>query len=269
MARYSRSTRFYRIPVMGYGDQMTEEQEMAQMGVIDSLLYAACFGCGKAILEEGEYAVEFTPDRMACELVIRPLKQNGYSLMGIINFRMFYTDKEIRVGRLQPNIRYYIYAEYDSGMETDPSAFKVQYYLDEQPPSVTRLPLCTVTTSYPAVVDADVAKPYAKNIMAHTMDTTNPHGRRLAQEFLNVRSELTVGGAQVLGGVYRSYTTAGATEVPLKAPGGMRPVFVQAYPESVDAGAIAWRIDGDTAYMSNSGAQGVRVNVKMDVEADR
>ena len=266
MRKYSKKTRFYRIPVMGYGDQMTEEQEMAQMSVIDSLLYAACFGCGKAILEEGEYAVEFTPDRMACELVIRPLKQNGYSLMGIINFRMFYSDKELRIGRLQPNVRYYVYAEYDSGMETDPSAFKIRQYLDEQAASVLRLPLCTVVTSYPAVVDTDVAKPYAKNIMAHTMDTTNPHGRRMTQECLNVRSELTVNGAFVRGSIYRAYVTEGLTEVPVKAPGGLLPVFVQAYPESVDAGVIAWRIEGDTAYMTNSGEHGITVNVKMDVE---
>ena len=86
---YRYKTNFYRIPVMDEGDILTEEQEWVQMSTIDNLLRAATFGCTKAYLEDGTYSIEWDDRHMECHLVIRPSKSGGYSLMGIINCRLF------------------------------------------------------------------------------------------------------------------------------------------------------------------------------------
>ena len=42
--------------------------------------------------------------------------------------------------------------------------------------------LCVVRTTKDPVLDLDVNKVYSKNILAHTMDITNPHGKNLYQD---------------------------------------------------------------------------------------
>ena len=76
---YKFKTQFYRIPVMGEGDMLTEEQEWIQMSTIDNLLQAAMFGCRKAYLEEGSYSIEWDRNHSSCHLHIRPSLQDGYS----------------------------------------------------------------------------------------------------------------------------------------------------------------------------------------------
>ena len=42
-------------------------------------------------------------------------------------------------------------------------------------------------------------------------------------------------------------------------------LFVSAYPESIKAGYIAWRIENKNIILSNAGQSGIKVNLKLDV----
>ena len=267
MAAYRNRTTFYKIPVMAFGDQMSEEQEMIQMGIIDSLLYASCFGCRKAIFEEGSYSTRESQGGSGFDLVITPVDlSSGYSLMGMVNGRMFYSHEPVIVGPLLADKTYYIYAEYANGLESSPLDFQLGFYESEQAESVEILPLCIVSTvSDPPVIDLDVDKPYAKNILAHILDTTNPHGRILHQQNLDVTNSLTVHGNPVHGAVYGSYTTQSG-EYEWTPPAGKTPVFASAYPESASAGSVSWRISSGKVYFSSSGSTGVTVNFKVEIE---
>ena len=263
---YKFKTQFYRIPVMGEGDMLTEEQEWIQMSTIDNLLQAAMFGCRKAYLEEGSYSIEWDRNHSSCHLHIRPSLQDGYSLLGIINGRLFSSMEDISVGTLYADAVYHVYVEYQNGLETDAQCFSVNAYISPQKENDCRMKLCVVdTTEGDGKVDADVNKIYAKNILAHTMDSTNPHGRVQAQDELQVKESLSVKGNPVHGVVFRKACSAGnggAVEVVFDS----EPLFLTVCPESLGAGEIAWTIDGNTAHVFNSGSEGVVLNIRADMK---
>ena len=262
---YRYKTNFYRIPVMGEGDMLTEEQEWVQMSTIDNLLRAATFGCTKAFLEEGDYSIRWNKTHMECHLVISPSKQDGYSLMGIINCRLFMSMEDVTVGTLYGDGMYYVYVEYDNGLETDAGCFSVKAYPTRQTEDARRMALCVVDTHGEGTVDTDVDKVYAKNVLAHTMDSTNPHGRCQTQEEMRVTDSLTVKGCDVTGAMYATTATAGegsAVEIAFAQP----PAFVTVYPEQLGAGEIAWTISGNMVRIVNSGRAGIRLNIKADAK---
>lgn len=262
MAPYRNRTNFYRIPVMAEGDQMTEQQEWVQMSTIDNLLFAATFGCGKAFLEEGRYSLKWNNNRTECRLVVAPMKAEGFSLMGLINYRMFFSRKEQEVGVLYSNAKYYVYVEYQEGLETDPECFALRAYTSGQKEDVNRMALCIVDTT-DGTIDTDVNKVYAKNILAHTTDSTNPHGKALSQEELNVTGSLTVGGRPVLGVEYRDFLSGGQQALTFSFDG--EPVFAEIYAESPSAGTFCWKINGNTLSVSNSGDAGIPVHARIEV----
>ena len=262
---YRYKTNFYRIPVMGEGDILTEEQEWVQMSTIDNLLRAATFGCTKAYLEDGTYSIEWDDRHMECHLVIKPSKSGGYSLMGIINCRLFMSMVDVRVGTLYKDSEYYVYVEYDNGLETDAQCFSVRAYPTKQTEDSRRMALCIVNTSGEGTIDTDVNKVYAKNILAHTMDSTNPHGRHQTQDELDVIESLTVKGYNVNGVMYATALTAGdGNDVNVTFKG--EPAFVVVYPEELGAGEIAWEITGNTVRILNSGRAGIRLNIRADAK---
>lgn len=263
---YRYKTKFYRIPVMGEGDILTEEQEWVQMSTIDNLLYAANFGCTKAFIEEGEYSLRWNEGHSECRLIIKPPKPDGFSLMGIINGRLFYSNSELNVGVFYPEMKYYVYVEYDTNLETDTEGFMLLAYTERQVEGNLRMHLCDVDT-YNGTIKTDVNKVYAKNILAHTMDTTNPHGETQVQDNLVVNKSLVVSGVEVKGSMYVLVLSAGNggyVDVPVGE--GKKPLFAQAVPQTLGAGEIACGIYPDKVRVFNSGSTGIPINVKVDLQ---
>ena len=262
---YRYKTQFYRIHVMGEGDILTEEQEWIQMSTIDNLLQASMFGCRKAFLEEGRYALEWNEAHTECWLKIRPFNSGGYSLMGLLNGRLFMSLDEISVGTLYGDATYHVYVEYENGLETDSGCFGVRAYLSRQEEWDGRMKLCVVSTHGEGSVDLDVNKVYAKNILSHTMDSTNPHGKVLSQDELRVSESLTVGGRAVHGVEYSSVMSPGFGRV-VDVEFGSKPLFATVCPEELGAGEIAWSIVGNSVRITNSGRDGIRLNMRVDVQ---
>jgi hypothetical protein len=110
-------------------------------------------------------------------LTIEPLEENGFALMGIINYRMFYSKNILSTGKLYKYTTYYIYAEYRNEMETNPEYFNLKYYTEKQENTLNNILLCVIYIDDDNIeINQDVNKVYAKNILSHTKDTTNPHG---------------------------------------------------------------------------------------------
>lgn len=270
MAEYSRKTKFYGIPVMGEGDVMTEEQNLIQMNMIDSLLYAAAYGCGTALFDEGQYSVVNDASENVTTFSITPMKERGFSLFGVVNYRLFYSTEMISKTLLNGTM-YYIYAEPNfPSIDTDATAFSVIDYTTEQSleddgGNAVRIPLCVIdTTGDEPVIDLDVNKTYAKNVTAHISDNTNPHGIELVQQRLSVTESLQMKGMPLYGSYVTSFVTE-STPHEIAPPSGREIAFVTAYAESEDAGYIWWKIQDGDAVIGNSGAEGVRVNVKLDL----
>ena len=263
---YKFKTQHYRIPVMGEGDMLTEEQEWVQMSTIDNLLHASMFGCTKAYLEEGTYSLEWNESHNACHLHVKPAKEDGYSLLGIINGRLFSSVSDISVGTLYKDAIYHVYIEYQNGLETDAQYFSVNAYIEQQKETDCRMKLCVVDTiEGEEGINTDVNKIYAKNILAHTMDTTNPHGRIQTQDELHVKESLTVKNNPVHGVVFKQATTAGANNV-TEVTFDSEPLFLTIYPENLGSGEIAWMIEGNVARIYNSGMEGITLNIKADMK---
>lgn len=262
---YRYKTQFYRIPVMGEGDMLTEEQEWIQMSTIDNLLCAAMFGCKSAFLEEGAYSLRWDKNHVECHLAISPSKEGGYSLLGIINSRMFKSMKDIEVGTLYGNGAYHVYVEYQNGLETDAECFSVRAYIDKQEESDHKMYLCHVDTHGEGLVNTNVDKIYAKNLLAHTMDATNPHGRVQTQDEMKIVTSLTVRGSNVNGIKYVTATTAG-NGGSVVVQFDREPYFLTVYPEELGVGEIAWSISGMIATISNSGKSGIKLNIRADVK---
>lgn len=261
---YRYKTQYYRIPVMGEGDLLTEEQEWAQMSTIDNLLHAAMFGCTRAYLEEGTYSIEWSENHKECHLVIKPAKQGGYSLLGIINGRLFKSMDDISVGTLYWDTIYHVYVESSEGLETDSRCFSVRAYTEKMEESRFRMKLCVVDTHGDGTVNTDVDKIYAKNLLAHTMDTTNPHGRTQTQDALKVVESLEVRGSEVHGVEVRRAVTGGEAGTVVEFPS--EPLFATVCPDALGAGDFACQIVGNKVVVFNSGAKGIGILVRADMK---
>ena len=106
---YKNKTRFYRIPVMGYGDAITEEEEMRQMSIIDNLLYASTFGASKCVLEEGDYSVKEQNGNYVLE-ISKP-SNIECSLLGIVNYRLFMSTKTVTSADMLKGSEWYVYVK--------------------------------------------------------------------------------------------------------------------------------------------------------------
>ena len=84
------------------------------------------------------------------------------------------------------------------------------------------------------------------------------------QKDLYVFNELKLKGNEITGAVYDSFVTQNDSYI-MDVPENKNVVFVTAYPESLLAGNISWRIEDNKIIFNNSGESGVKVNVKLDV----
>lgn len=256
---YKNKTKFYRIPTLGYGDVITEEEEVKKMNIIDNLLYASTFGSSKYILEEGEYNLE--PYDEGYVLTIKKPFGGKYNILGVVNYRLFFsTEEKIRSPKMIEGNLWFVYVEYNSFVEDNPTRFDLiakpvpveesnKYLL------VAKVDL-TDKNNFKIITDTD--KIYAKNILAHTADNTNPHGKRLLQE------ELYLQGRRVYTSIYDKMNLFINAENKYDLPVDFVPVFATVYPENPNMGNISWKIKGNEIYFQISGLNSGTVNLKIE-----
>lgn len=254
---YKNKTRFYRIPVMGYGDAITEEEEMRQMSIVDNLLYASTFGVSKCILEEGNYSVKQQGNNYVLE-ISKPLNSD-YSLLGIINYRLFMSTKTVTSTEMFKGNKWYVYVEYTSYLEDSANKFDLSVSLFEKDEdNFLLVAIVDLTDINNIKINTDTNKIYAKNILAHTADRTNPHGKKLMQE------ELYLQNNRVYTPIYGKMTVFINQENKYICPSNFVPVFAHIYPENPDMGTIAWKIYNNNILIWISGLSSGDVNIKIE-----
>jgi hypothetical protein len=186
--------------------------------------------------------------------------------MGIINGRLFYSSSDLSIGILYSGATYYVYVEYDTMLERDTKGFLVRAYLERQIENEQRMALCIVDTIDGTIL-TDVNKVHAKNLLAHTMDTTNPHGKTFTQDVMNVTEKMTVRGGDVNGCVYMDAVSAGhGGYVDVNLNEGMEPLFATVAPASLGAGEIAVEIVENRIRVFNSGNAGIALKLRIDLK---
>ena len=262
---YSKKTFYYEIPYMGYGDMMTQQSNQRQMSIIDNLLYAATFGASKCIIQDGKYSLQ--KDGEFYRLKVSPLNGN-HSLVGILNYRLFDVKGNIVSQVLLKGYYYYVYICYTTMLETNPEAIMVQCSRYNKPLDNTKLKICQVdlTGEQPKII-TDVDKVLAKNILAHTQDRTNPHGKELIQEEIKVLNKLTLDDEKIYPVVYQKLKTNGLSGVTWFKE-GYRPVFVTVYGEQF-IGHVYWKINEDnTVTIYNTGQIDKNMNVRIQIQKE-
>lgn len=252
---YKNQTNFYRIPVLGYGDVITEEEEMRQMTIIDNLLYASTFGASKCILEEGKYSVK----KSGTNYVLEISPTEDYSLLGIVNYRLFLSKETIKSFEMMPGNVWYVYIEYTQYLEEESDKFRLITSLFEKEGDEYLLAAeIDLTDENNIKINTDTNKVYAKNILAHTADNTNPHGKKLMQEELYLQKH------RVYTPIYGKMTAFINQENKYICPDNFVPVFVHIYPENPDMGTIAWKIYENNILIFVSGLTSGIVNIKIE-----
>ena len=83
---YKKQTKFYGIPYISSMEMMEEGEEEKAATIIDNMLYAATFGVGKAVFEDGNYRLNLQENGLYTLSII---PYNGFSFLGIVNYCLF------------------------------------------------------------------------------------------------------------------------------------------------------------------------------------
>ena len=254
---YKNKTRFYRIPVMGYGDAITEDEEMRQMSIIDNLLYASTFGASKCVLEEGDYSVKEQDGNYVLE-ISKPSNAEC-SLLGIVNYRLFMSTKTVTSTEMLRGSEWYVYVEYTSYLEDAADKFSLSVSpFEKDGDNFLLVAIVDLTDVNHIKINTDTDKIYAKSILAHTADKTNPHGRKLMQD------ELYLQNNRVYTPLYGKMTVFINQENKYTCPSNFVPVFAHIYPENPNMGTIAWKIYNNDILIWVSGLSSGDVNIKVE-----
>lgn len=263
---YSKKTKFYQIPYQGYGDMMTQEDNTIQMSIIDNLLYAATFGADKCIIQDGKYQIQQNSQKPNYyRLKISPLSGN-HSLIGILNYRLFDKKGNSYSNYFIKGEYYYFYVCYSSDLQIDPQSFWIQYSLMDNQLDQTKIKICQVDfTGEKPIINTDVDKVLAKNILAHTQDRTNPHGKELVQDKIQVLNKLILNGQQIYQVFYQKLKTNGLLGVNWSKE-GYKPIYVNVYGEEY-IGQVYWKINEDNSVtIYNTGQNDKNINVRIQVQ---
>lgn len=263
---YSNKTQFYKIPCMKFGDMLTQQDELQQMSIIDNLLYAATFGADKCIIEDGKYSLQQSDENKGYYRVkVQGYGMGGYACLGILNYRL-YRSKEFKSPYFGKGY-FYVYICYTFAMNKYPDRFTIQVSkddsLDKNNSSVLKICQVDYRDDKPVLKD-DINKVYAKNVLAHTQDKTNPHGENLIQKNMEVTDEFKYEGHKIYPCIYDVVLTNDIEGVQWKRE-GYTPKFVTCYGQE-RVGQIWWKIEGDAVTIYNNGEKGKKLQIKVDVE---
>ncbi len=206
---YRQKTRHFTFPVLGYGDTILPETEIAKWQLVENLFMACLRGEQTAIFHEGDLVL--FRDRKQGSIYARMESiGNGVICNGMAAGRYFEAKNPIVWGPLQSGGFYYLYIS--TTVETDADYSKFDAYV-----SNTRAPADGVVL----VATVDMRKetylidryPEGKNapmaLNRHIEDNTPPHGELLRQTNLvventidaqDIKADTIIAKTLVLGG---------------------------------------------------------------------
>lgn len=194
---YKKCTKHYNIPYISSMEMMEAGEEEKAATIIDNMLYAATFGVDKAVFEDGNYRLKLQQNGLYTLSII---PYNGYSFLGIVNYCLFSSQETKYVKDLYSGNKYYIYVFYHNDLSINPENFYLKssiYKLNDNSPLSIHVATVDLTGIEPKIDEEPYVKKYTTNIVGHIKDNSNPHGRTLHQDILNVYEELYLSGRKI------------------------------------------------------------------------
>ena len=249
---YKKKTKHYSIPYLSDGEPMDGNEQERIAKIVDNLLFAGNLGVAKALFDDGSYSIIKTVDKRH-SLVIQ--NSASYSLIGIVNYRLFCTGKVVEFKDLYQGAFYYIYIAYCSALDIDEEAFARIATTDKySKDDTTKILLATVDFrgETPIIEENPDGKMYSEEILAHTADTTNPHGRKLVQDEINVIETLKIKDIEIYRSIYVTGNFAGKG-LEWNKVFENDVVFVNIMPIEIGYGEYQIKIEGNTVRIVNTG----------------
>lgn len=194
---YKKKTTHYGIPYISKGEMMEAKEQERAAQIIDNMLYAATFGVDKAVFEDGNYRLNLESDGLYT-LSIIPC--NGYSFLGIVNYCLFSSTNIKKINNLRSGNKYFIYVFYQNDLSTNPENFilaaRTDKIIDSSSLSI-HVATIDLTGIDPVIDENPYSKKYSTLVSAHMADDTNPHGRTLYQDVLQVVEKLYINGRMI------------------------------------------------------------------------
>lgn len=205
---YKQKTKHFTFPVLGYGDTILPETELAKWQLVENLFMACLRGEKTAIFCEGDLILRRDREN---GLIYAKMESvgNGIICNGIAAGRYFEAKSPIIWGPLHENGFYYLYISTTTDTVTDYSKFNA-YVSNTRSPSGNVVLIATIDMRnetylidrYPEGKNAPLA------LNRHIEDNTNPHGELLRQtnlvventiETQNIKADTIVAETLILG----------------------------------------------------------------------
>ena len=262
---YKNKTEHFGIPFMSKGETVDAVMEERAARIIDCALFVANHGLSKGLFDDGKYVLR-KDDEKSYSLLVYPLP--NYSVLGILNYRLFYAKEMIEFKDMRIGHKYYIYASYRLEIDVDPTKFIRNVSMEKKPVNNDNhvyLAEVDLTGAEPVVNENPDNKMYLDEVLAHTKKNENPHGENLIQNTLQINDELTVKESIIYKTIYVTNIFSGAgyaTEMKFES----RPIFANVMPMEDNAGHIWIKIEGNSVFIYNNGIGGIPFKAEIKLE---
>lgn len=194
---YKKQTQFYGIPYISNGEKLEEGEEEKAAKIIDNMIFASTLGVDKAIYEDGNYRLNLEEDGVYTLSII---PYDGFSFLGIVNYHLFVSRDVKYIRGLTSGQMYFIYVFFNEELSVDSERFSLiasPYQLEDNTSLSIHVATVDLTGIEPKIDEEPYDRKYTTNIIAHIKDTSNPHGRIMYQDILQVEEELYLDGRQI------------------------------------------------------------------------
>ena len=195
MNKYKQKTPHFGIPVVGYGDSISPEVEMRRYTIIENMLIAGTYGLSEVVFDDGGYTIEAGGGGFS---VVLRTGGASPSARGLVGGFYFDAPPEVRWGGLKDGRLFYLYLRTTS--KTPYESSSVRAVASERLLGKGALLLASVDLrdENPVVNTMPDGKVYSQDVANHVSDRSNPHGRSLVQDEIQVLKRLVMGeGAEI------------------------------------------------------------------------
>jgi hypothetical protein len=191
MNKYKQATKHFKIPVLGWEDNIWPEVEMKKWQMVENMLIASMKGAVNAVFREGD--MRLTKEKNGSYTVKLSATGNEPSVCGTVGGAYFDAPSSLSWSDLSYGKTYFLYVEGSTKTFQDDHSIVALA-------STTRLTNQYVTliakvdlTDEPLIDRNPVGKVNTRDLSKHVLDNDNPHGDKLIQDEIWIRNRLVIG----------------------------------------------------------------------------
>lgn len=189
---YKQTTKYFGIPVPGWGDGIWPEIELLKWQMIENMLMAAMRGNVNAVFREGDMQLKRETNGTFSALLTSA--GNEPSIQGSVGGAYFDPSKSVIWTGLEAGSSYYLYIKGSENTFQDATAvipIASQTRLNTK--YATLVAKADLTGDKYTIDRNPPGKVNARDLAQHVLDYDNPHGDKIVQDELLVRNHLAIG----------------------------------------------------------------------------